>query len=121
MSVVKVQFRESGVVKVVPPKHDIAGGFPRLSASINRLIQEQRFADILDFGDGAFQVECFGQDNLKNLLHVDAVAGAAEDEAGAHSFGEPSSLDYHVLALSIEQVGVDIPDCLFLLGLLGGS
>lgn len=62
------------------------------SASIDRLIQEERFADVLDFWDRAFQIKRLGQDDLENLLHIDAVACAAEDQAGAHGFGESSGL-----------------------------
>lgn len=56
------------------------------------LIQEQGFSDGLDFRDRAFQVEGFAEDDLEDLLHVDAVACAAENEAGAHGFGEAAGL-----------------------------
>lgn len=66
------------------------GDFP--SASIDRLIQEERFADVLDFWNRAFQIKRLGQDDFENLLHIDAVACAAEDQAGAHGFGKSSGL-----------------------------
>lgn len=80
----------------------------------DRLVQEQRLADVLNLRDGAAQIEGFGEDDFeylgaggwlampeacvkevrggRHLLHVDAVAGAAEDEACLHCFGEASGL-----------------------------
>jgi len=31
------------------------------------LVEEERFANVLDFGDGAFEVEGFGEDDLEDL------------------------------------------------------
>ncbi len=31
------------------------------------LVEEERFADVFDFGDGAFEVEGFGEDDLEDL------------------------------------------------------
>lgn len=74
------------------------------------LVEEERLADVFDFGNGAFQVECLGQDNLENLrlvstaaacyvpcglaylLHIDAMAGAGEDEGSPHGLGKPPCL-----------------------------
>ena len=70
-------------------------------SSINRLIQQQRLADILDLGDGAFQVKSFRQDDLEDLLDVDAVARAAEDEARAHGFFESSGLSKMDLTVAL--------------------
>lgn len=49
------------------------------SSLVRRLVEEQRFADILDFRDGAFQIKGLGEDDFEDLLDVDTVAGAAED------------------------------------------
>ena len=66
---------------------------------LNGLVQKQRLANILDFGNGTLEVEGLGQHDLENLeqnvsqpgkainfqgrrtnlLYIDAVAGAAED------------------------------------------
>lgn len=80
------------------------------AASCHRLVEQQWLADVLDFWNGAFEVECFGENDLENLesmsaqsemegqedgfylLHIDAVTGAAEDEAGSHSFGKAAGL-----------------------------
>jgi hypothetical protein len=35
--------------------------------SLDVLVQEQWLADVFDFGDGAFEVECLGQNNLEDL------------------------------------------------------
>jgi len=36
-------------------------------ASNDGLVEQERFADVFDFGDGAFEVECFGEDDLEDL------------------------------------------------------
>ncbi len=75
------------------------------------MVEEERFADVFDFGDCAFEVEGFGEDDLEDLaghmcqskvgrlggaeiylLDVDAMAGTAEDEAGTHGFCKAASL-----------------------------
>lgn len=56
------------------------------------LIQEERLADGLDLWDCALEVEGFAEDDLENLLNIDAVTGAAEDQTCAHGFGESSGL-----------------------------
>lgn len=67
------------------------------------MVQQERLADGLDLGDGAFQVEGFAEDDLEDLLHVDAMAGAAEDQAGAHGFGESSGLQNEELAFTARR------------------
>lgn len=34
------------------------------------LVDEEWLADVCDFGDGTFQVECLGDDNLEDLLRA---------------------------------------------------
>lgn len=75
----------------------------RILIASNRLVQQQRLSDILDFRDGAFQIEGFGEDDLEDLLYVDAVAGTAEDETGAHCFGESSGL-CSAVSFGFEQI-----------------
>jgi hypothetical protein len=79
--------------------------------SLYGLINEERFADVCDFGDGALEVESLGEYDLEDLrymlelihdkdkqnpmtdlLHVDAVARAAEDQRGAHGLCETAGL-----------------------------
>lgn len=38
-------------------------------------VDEKRFANSLDLRDGAFEVKGLGQNDLKNLLHVDGMRG----------------------------------------------
>lgn len=45
----------------------------------NALVQEQRLADVLNLWDRTAQVESFAQNDFKDFLHVDAVAGGTED------------------------------------------
>jgi hypothetical protein len=76
---------------------------------IDSLVEKQWLAHILDFGNGAFQVECFRKNDLENLvllasvqfdwkshylylLDVDAVTRAAEYQASSHSFCKSSCL-----------------------------
>lgn len=37
--------------------------------ALDRLVQQQRLADILDLGNRAFEIECLGEDNLEDLWH----------------------------------------------------
>ena len=76
--------------------------------SRHRLVQEQRLADVLNLRYRALEIEGLGQDDLEDLawlslwavpapwaahlLHVDAVARAAEDQARTHGFGKAPSL-----------------------------
>lgn len=86
----------------------VGNGSARLLSDV--LVQQQRLADVFDFGDGALEVECLGKDNLEDLdergqplvqarlavaeylLDVDAVAGAREDERRPHGLGKPARL-----------------------------
>lgn len=87
----------------------------------DRLVQKQRLADILDLGDSAFEVECLGQDNLENLLdgkktsarpcsemtdllHIDAVTSAAEDQAGLHRLCESFGLEGDLLLVFAREI-----------------
>ena len=81
------------------------------------LVDQKGFTSIFDFGDGAFEVEGFREDDLEDLyrrvsirivgvlgkilylLHVDTVACAAEDQTCPHRFGEAPSLE--ALGISI--------------------
>lgn len=72
------------------------------------LVQQQRFADILNLGNRTLQVEGLGQNNLEDLfkvsrvdassagypdlLDIDAVAGAAEYQACFHRLSKPFGL-----------------------------
>lgn len=50
------------------------------------LIQEQRLSYVLDFGDGALEVEGLGKDNLEDLQRVsfDCLAGCLVVSPSAH-------------------------------------
>lgn len=76
------------------------------SSPLRILVEQKRLANVLNFWNGAFEVKGFGENNFedlmnisrvpqrdemgdqKNLLHVDAVTGAAEDQAGLHGLGK---------------------------------
>lgn len=85
----------------------------RCSNSNNGLVEQQWLANILYLGYRTLQIEGFRKNNFEdlsevsavplfnksimsrissNLLYVDAVAGTAEDETGAHSLREATSL-----------------------------
>lgn len=49
-------------------------------------------ADVLDFRNGALEVERLGEDDFENLLHIDAVACAAENEGSSHGLCESACL-----------------------------
>lgn len=87
----------------------IAVGARQLSGHV--LVDQERFAGVFDLGDGAFEVESFGEDYFENLvgvleywygswrvgeilyfLYVDTVACATEDQTCSHRLCETSSL-----------------------------
>lgn len=94
--------------------------------SSDGLIEKKRLADILDLGYRASQIERLGQNNLEdleeryvskllretgrmsgpmtNLLDVDAVTGAGEDQASLHGLGEALSLRRDLLLLFSREV-----------------
>jgi len=45
----------------------VVRGDDRFRLRLAGLIEEQGLADVLDFGDGAFQVEGLGEDDLEDL------------------------------------------------------
>ena len=77
------------------------------------MVEQEGLADVFDFGNGAFEVEGFGEDDFEDLvggvwismmlgcyrgesddylLDIDTVTCAAEDETCSHCFGESASL-----------------------------
>jgi hypothetical protein len=55
-------------------------------------VEQDGLADAVDLRDDALEVERFGEDDLEDLLHVDARRGRAEDEARVHRLREPPRL-----------------------------
>lgn len=76
------------------------------------MVEQERFADVFNFGNRALEVEGFGKDDFEDLesswvsrevktgirglgyylLHIDAMASTAEDETRSHGFCEAACL-----------------------------
>ena len=71
---------------------------------------------MFDLGNGAAKIKGLGEDNLEDLLHVDAVAGTAEDKTGLHSLGEALCLQGIMVSVhghlgDVSQWQQDVPAC----------
>jgi len=57
----------------------IQGSLPHNTIRSCGLVQQQWFASVLDFWDGAFEIKSFAQYNLEYLLDVDTMTRTAKN------------------------------------------